>query len=199
MPPKKKSNATAKADGKAEEKIEAKTANEEIIVNEAAGKDKSDSQATRANRFSIEALLDQRLQQQTKIINDLFTKFTDATKSDLDTIKARQEFISSKFDELNNTVDNLKSANHDLRSQNEQLKRELLSLRLMLQLLTVTWSISRSIFVEICSKYMVCLINYKFVWTSNGKVFLRKNNSQTSQVHSFVSMEKFEEFKSRIG
>ena len=41
--------------------------------------------------------------------------------------------------------------------------------------------------------------NYKFVWTSNGKVFLRKNNSQTSQVHSFVSKEKFEEFKSRIG
>jgi hypothetical protein len=41
-------------------------------------------------------LLDQRLQQQTKIINDLFTKFTDATKSDFDTIKASQEFISSK-------------------------------------------------------------------------------------------------------
>jgi hypothetical protein len=31
MPPKKKSNATTKADGKAEEKIEAKTANEELL------------------------------------------------------------------------------------------------------------------------------------------------------------------------
>jgi septation ring formation regulator EzrA len=60
--------------------------------------------------------------------HDLFTKFTDATKLDLDSIKASQEFISSKFDELNNTVDKLKFANHDISSQNEQLKERIAKL-----------------------------------------------------------------------
>ena len=37
--------------------------------------------------------------------------------------------------------------------------------------------------------------NFKFVWTANGKVFLRKNNSQESRVYSFSSIKEFDEFK----
>ena len=36
--------------------------------------------------------------------------------------------------------------------------------------------------------------HYKFLWTRQGKVFLKKNESQ-SQIASFTSMEEFEAFE----
>ena len=37
--------------------------------------------------------------------------------------------------------------------------------------------------------------HFKFAWTKNGKVLLRKDDNPASQVYSFMSMANFEEFK----
>ena len=47
-------------------------------------------------------------------------------------------------------------------------------------------------------KSFKALHNYKYIWTKYGKVYLKKNDKLTLQVFSFVSIEKFEEFKSRF-
>jgi hypothetical protein len=60
---------------------------------------------------SLEDLLDSRLKLQLAQINDLFLKFTDTTKSELESIRQSQEFLSTKFDELAASTNQLKNEN----------------------------------------------------------------------------------------
>jgi ABC-type phosphate transport system auxiliary subunit len=59
----------------------------------------------------LEALLDQRLKQQSDQINNLFAKFIDTTKADLQSIKQSQDFLAAKFDDLVASTNKLKDEN----------------------------------------------------------------------------------------
>ena len=71
---------------------------------------------------SLEALLDRRLNQQSEQINELFVKFTQMTKIDLEEVKKSQEFLSAKFDGLIKSVSDLQAENIELRTQNDELR-----------------------------------------------------------------------------
>ena len=76
----------------------------------------------------LEDLLDSRLKLQLAQINDLFLKFTDTTKSELESIRQSQEFLSIKFDELAASTNQLKNENKELRIANTQLQERVVSL-----------------------------------------------------------------------
>jgi archaellum component FlaC len=59
----------------------------------------------------LEDLLDSRVKLQWARINDLVLKFTDTTKSELESIRQNQEFLSTKFDELAASTNQLKYEN----------------------------------------------------------------------------------------
>jgi predicted nuclease with TOPRIM domain len=61
-------------------------------------------------------------------INDIFLKFTDTTKSELESIRQSQEFLSTKFDELAVSTNQLKNENKELRTANTQLQNRAASL-----------------------------------------------------------------------
>lgn len=70
----------------------------------------------------LEALLDHRLKQQFDQINNLFVKFTDTTKADLQSIKQSQDFLAAKFDDLVASTNKLKDENNELRKMNSKLQ-----------------------------------------------------------------------------
>ena len=70
----------------------------------------------------LEALLDQRLKQQSDQINNLFAKFIDTTKADLRSIKQSQDFLAAKFDDLVASTNKLKDENDELRKMNTKLQ-----------------------------------------------------------------------------
>jgi septal ring factor EnvC (AmiA/AmiB activator) len=70
----------------------------------------------------LEALLDQRLKQQSDQINNLFAKFIDTTKADLQSIKQSQDFLAAKFDDLVTSTNKLKDENDELRKMNTKLQ-----------------------------------------------------------------------------
>jgi hypothetical protein len=76
----------------------------------------------------LEDLLDSRLKLQLAQINDLFLKFTDTTKSELESRRQSQEFLSIKFDELVASTNQLKNENKELRIANTQLQERVVSL-----------------------------------------------------------------------
>jgi archaellum component FlaC len=76
----------------------------------------------------LEDLLDSRLKLQWAQINDLVLKFTDTTKSELESIRQSQEFLSTKFDELAASTNQLKDEDKELRIANTQLQNQVVSL-----------------------------------------------------------------------
>jgi chromosome segregation ATPase len=70
----------------------------------------------------LEALLDQRLKQHSDQINNLFAKFIDTTKADLQSIKQSQDFLAVKFDDLVASTNKLKDENDELRKMNIKLQ-----------------------------------------------------------------------------
>ena len=70
----------------------------------------------------LEALLDQRLKQQSDQINNLFAKFIDTTKANLQSIKQSQDFLAAKFDDLVASTNKLKDENDELRKMNTKLQ-----------------------------------------------------------------------------
>jgi archaellum component FlaC len=76
----------------------------------------------------LEDLLDSRVKLQWARINDLVLKFTDTTKSELESIRQNQEFLSTKFDELAASTNQLKDEDKELRIANTQLQNQVVSL-----------------------------------------------------------------------
>ena len=76
----------------------------------------------------LEDLLDSRVKLQWARINDLVLKFTDTTKSELESIRQSQEFLSTKFDELAASTNQLKDEDKELRIANTQLQNQVVSL-----------------------------------------------------------------------
>ena len=70
----------------------------------------------------LEDLLDRRLNQQFDKINELFLKFSNTTKIDLQSIKKSQDFLAEKFDDLVASTNKLKDEITELRKTNLKLQ-----------------------------------------------------------------------------
>ena len=70
----------------------------------------------------LEDLLDRRLNQQFDKINELFLKFSNTTKIDLQSIKKSQDFLAEKFDDLVASTSKLKDEITELRKTNLKLQ-----------------------------------------------------------------------------
>ena len=69
------------------------------------------------------ALFDRRFKEQTDHINNLFSKLSKSTKSDLDEIRKSQEFLGTKFDELAVSINEVKTENAKLKKDNAELQQ----------------------------------------------------------------------------
>ena len=72
---------------------------------------------------SLESFLDQRMTQQSKQLQDLFSQYSKNTQDGLQQVKTSQEFISGKFDEVLKAINELKSDYNLLRDENIMLKQ----------------------------------------------------------------------------
>lgn len=71
----------------------------------------------------FESILDQRMKQQSKQLEDMFSRYSKNTQIDLQQVKTSQEFISGKFDEVLKAINELKSDYNLLRDENTVLKQ----------------------------------------------------------------------------
>jgi septal ring factor EnvC (AmiA/AmiB activator) len=72
---------------------------------------------------SLESIPDQRMTQQSKQLQDLFSRYSKNTQDDLQQVKTSQEFISGKFDEVLKAINELKSDYNLLCDENIMLKQ----------------------------------------------------------------------------
>lgn len=72
---------------------------------------------------SFESILDERMKQQSKLLEDMFSRYSKNTQVDLEQVRTSQDFISSKFDEVLKAINELKSDYNLLRDENTVLKQ----------------------------------------------------------------------------
>lgn len=112
MPPKKK-------DSKKSPKSTERSSEESNTI-------ESESTTFAAEATTFEAILDSRLKQQHKELQELFFKYHKITQDELRDIKLSQEFMSNKFDEILSSINTLQEENKQLKNENTQLKHDLL-------------------------------------------------------------------------